>query len=80
MKNSTSRNRSLMQLLGYHEVQHRNSRSEILGNLPSNLNPPTDSEFEKSAATSSDDAALSESQRQIFVDKHYDDNIPELFF
>jgi hypothetical protein len=69
-----------MQILGYHEAQHRNSRSEIIGNLQCDLNPPKASEFEKSAATSSDDAALSETQRQIFVDKHFDDIIPELFF
>jgi hypothetical protein len=36
MKNITSRNRSLMQLIGFHDAQHRNSRSKSLEVYKSN--------------------------------------------
>ena len=80
MKNTTSRNRSLMQLIGYHEAQHRHSRSESLGTLNSTSKPTMAPGYAKDVTVLQNDATFSESQRRSFAAEHYDDSIPELSF
>jgi hypothetical protein len=80
MKNTTSRNRSLMQLIGFHDAQHRHSRSESLGNLKSNSTPMQAPGYANDVSMLQNDATFSESQLRSVAAEHYDDSIPEMLF
>jgi hypothetical protein len=77
VKNSTSRNRSLMQLIGFHDAQHRRSQSKSLEVQKSNSESqaiPIGVKDAAHCATPLDDCNLNPDGNS------FNDTIPEIFF